>query len=287
MKSLKRFADYFIFNHFFIGCCAGAQTLLTYKVFNIPVNAKLVTIISLSTCLVYNACELPLKTINLHKPGSIADFKLVFNRHKIVLFTILGLLILFMTPMLKMNTVIVLFFMLLICLVYSLPLIDIQYKRKNLREIYILKVFIISIIWVLSTVYLPYIEFGKEIGILSLINLMFRQLFFIAVIALTFDLRDIQEDTKNNLFTIPVIIGQKNSKLLCLMLLSCSLLLALYQQAYTNQELIYPAFISAAATTLLVFFSNNKRNRYYYVFWLDGMCLFQYLITLGFNLKSA
>lgn len=217
----------------------------------------------------------------------MVDFRLVFNRRKIVLFTILGLLILFMTVMLKMNTVLILFVMLLICLVYSLPLIDIQHERKNLREIYILKVFIISIIWVVSTVYLPYIEFGKELGIVSLINLIFRQLFFIASIALTFDLRDIQEDAKNNLSTIPVILGQKNAKVVCLMLLGCSFLLAMYQQVTTNQELLYPAFISITVTMLLIYFSNNQRDRYYYVFWLDGMCLFQYFITLGFNLNRA
>jgi len=258
--------------------------LLTYHLLNIPVNPVLVMVISLSTSLVYNTCAIPLLNMNPHDSRTIAGFISLFKSRKTKLISVLCGLILFLVVILKMSTILLLFFMSLLCLIYRIPLIGMQHKRKNLREIYILKVFIIAIIWVVSTVYLPYAEFGKEIGFLQLLNLMVRQLLFIAAIALTFDIRDLPDDAKNSLYTVPVIIGKRNTKILCFLLLNCSFLLALFQQVNTIQEQLYPAFISVTATLLLVYFSNSSRNRYYYAFWLDGMCLFQYLITLAFTL---
>ena len=244
------------------------------------------TVISLSTSLVYNTCAIPLLNLNLYNLRTITGFRSLFKSQKSRLISILCGLILLLIMSLKMSTILLLFFMSLICLIYRIPLIGVQHKRKNLREISFLKVFIIAIIWVASTVYLPYAEFGKEIGFLKMLNLMVRQLLFISAIALTFDIRDLPDDAKNSLYTVPVIIGKRNTKILCFVLLNCSFLLALHQQVNTFEEQLYPAFISVAVTILLVYFSNSGRNRYYYAFWLDGMFLFQYLVTVAFSLSK-
>lgn len=183
-----------------------------------------------------------------------------------------------------MSTVFVLFVMFILCLFYKLPILGIKYKRITIRQITFLKVFVISSIWVISTVYLPYNEYGKNIEILKLGIIMGMQLLFIAAIALTFDIRDIREDSRNKLNTIPVRIGEKNTKSLCYLFLFCFFLLAFYQQENMNYRLIEPALITVAVTMILVYYSGSSRNKYFYFLLLDGMCLFQYLVILGFTL---
>src|SRR5690554_6677054 len=113
----------------------------------------------------------------------------------------------------KTPVLVVALFLGVLNLLYALPLI----KRKNLRAISGVKVFVIALIWAGVTVLFPVIDAGAPLQPSGIV-LLVQRFFFVLVLLVPFEIRDLQYDPPE-LRTLPQKIGIRNTKFLGLGLL--------------------------------------------------------------------
>jgi len=169
----------------------------------------------------------------------------------------------------------------LITIFYSLPIFKSKKKLFRLREISILKIFLISIIWALSTVLLPVIQSNNSFDKLNILLMIAERTLFVFAITIPFDIRDIESDKSAGLKTIPLLIGEKKATQLAMFSLLLFVMLCLAHYIKTPLAYTLPALITSVITTL-VFIKNEKikKTTYYYYGVLDGTMFFQGFILI-------
>ena len=170
----------------------------------------------------------------------------------------------------------------LITLFYSVPVFKNKKSIFRLREIPCLKIFLISFVWSVSTIFLPIIQSARTFTKATILVMLLERFLFVFAITIPFDIRDMQADTRQRLKTIPLLIGKKNSMIVANTALI--LFLAVCVLHYNSFGLMWLncAFSLSAVSTL--FFMNNKRlqaTQYYHYGILDGTMLLQGLFVLA------
>lgn len=160
-------------------------------------------------------------------------------------------------------------------MLYAIPLIP--KKNNSLRNISGLKVYIIALVWVGVTVFIPLINAGKSIN-MDVVILGVQRFLFILVLMLPFEIRDLKFDNIK-LSTIPQKIGVKNTKSLGLVLLIIFFLLEFFKNE-TNLKTISVLLIITVLTGLLVFFSKMEQRKYYCSFWIEGVPILWLIFSL-------
>lgn len=171
----------------------------------------------------------------------------------------------------------------MITLFYSLPVFKQNVFLFRLREIPLLKIFLISFVWSTITILLPIIQTGMPFDRVQVSLMLLERFLFIFAITIPFDIRDLIIDQQSGLKTIPLVIGEKWSLRISNMTLILFLLLCFYHYSVTKEDFLLSAFILSALTTL--FFINNqklKKMAYYHYGILDGTMLLQGLLVVLF-----
>lgn len=106
------------------------------------------------------------------------------------------------------------------------------------------------------------------------------------VLCLVFDIRDIEIDGKENINTVAVILGRKNSYVLAYITLFFFMVLSLLQNFYyaDNKEL-FALLVSAILTYFMIEVSKKNNSDIIYLAGIDGMMLFQPALVYLFSLK--
>jgi 4-hydroxybenzoate polyprenyltransferase len=286
-KYLRQALDFLLYSNIFIALCAVSQGLVTYWLVEAKPDTYVLGLLFCSTLALYNF------SILLSKPEKpeISRFQRVrwiFSHYRlmITLTIISSIAIIPLSFFLNTSSNILLIGLGLISIAYNLPIFSIDDTRFSLRNIPGVKLFIIAMVWAASCVLLPIFEIaGNNYSTITLnetILLFLKRLFFIAAIAVPFDIRDIFQDKSNQLKTIPVIFGEKNSLLICQVLLASYLLLL-----FNFTKKIDGNFFALSLTILLsgwlIFKSKWKKNEYYYFLLLDGTMMLQLIMLLIFS----
>jgi 4-hydroxybenzoate polyprenyltransferase len=286
-KYLRQALDFLLYSNIFIALCAVSQGLVTYWLVEAKPDTYVLGLLFCSTLALYNF------SILLSKPEKpeISRFQRVrwiFSHYRlmITLTIISSIAIIPLSFFLNTSSNILLIGLGLISIAYNLPIVSIDDKQFSLRNIPGVKLFIIAMVWAASCVLLPIFEIaGNNSSTITLnetILLFLKRLFFIAAIAVQFDVRDIFQDKSNRLKTIPVIFGEKNSLLICQVLLASYLLLL-----FNFTKKIDGNFFALSLTILLsgwlIFKSKWKKNEYYYFLLLDGTMILQLIMLLIFS----
>jgi len=181
----------------------------------------------------------------------------------------------------KTEVIVTLFPIGLITIFYSLPIFRSKQKLFRLREISILKIFLISAIWALSTVLLPVIQSEKKIDTINILLMLAERILFVFAITIPFDIRDIGSDKNAGLKTIPLLIGEK--KAIQVSVFSLLLFALLCVVHYVKTPLVYtlPALIISSVTTFAFIINKKvKKLTYYHYGVLDGTMFFQGLMVV-------
>jgi 4-hydroxybenzoate polyprenyltransferase len=141
-------------------------------------------------------------------------------------------------------------------------------------------------VWAASCVLLPILEIdGKNAATITInetILLFSNRFLFIAAITVPFDIRDLFQDKSKELKTIPVIFGEKNSLLMCQILLVAYMLL-LFNFTEKIDGNFFALSLSILLSGWLIFKSKWKKNEYYYFLFLDGTMILQLIMLLLFS----
>lgn len=291
LKALRSFFDYLIFGNWFISFGAVSLTLQTYLMLNKPMKIDaLLCLIFFSTLFEYNLHRfLSLrKTSSSLQPNKFSWAKEHYNLFILTLaFSVIGFLA--SALFIKFDIVLILTPLALITIAYSFPLIKSKNSRIRLRELSAFKILFVAFVWGIATVIIPVVNDGLSIFSTDVLYMTLRRILFVFAITIPFDIRDRDTDLEEGLKTIPIILGERNSKLLAFFLLMLFSLLIFLQ--YNNpfghhcgqDDFSIPLYFSVMITSFLVFKSTESNGKYFHYFWVDGMMILQFVLIVIYN----
>lgn len=150
----------------------------------------------------------------------------------------------------------------------------------GLRKIPFAKIFIISFVWMGSTMLLLVLENNISISQNVILHLVARFLFVFAI-TIPFDIRDLKYDAQA-LRTIPLFFGAARARFIAVFALFISGIISIFQ--YFDLGLIFPNLLALillylAASILILKSDKHKRERYF-SFWVESLSIFSYLFLV-------
>jgi len=287
-KLFQSVLDFLLFSNVFMALCAVAQALVTFHLLKTAPVYPVLGLLFVSTLGIYNFCILIDKN-NTPQASPYVRIRWFYAHHRLMV-TITIVCLMCLVPLfflISIQSRLLLVFLAVLSFAYGLPLFSVGDHKFGLRNIPGLKPILITLVWTLSVVLLPILE-AQDVNNIAISTrdsmiLLAKRFLFIAALTVPFDIRDLFEDRKTNLRTIPVVWGEKKAYLFCQVLLAGYIvLLFLFRNNGFNADFAALTF-TALLTGWLIFKSGWKKNEYYYFFYLDGVLILQYLFLVLFS----
>ena len=148
---------------------------------------------------------------------------------------------------------------------YALPVFP---KHKNLRNIGILKVILVALVWTGTTVIIPVVSsaitFSWDINLLIL-----QQFILILILLIPFEIRDLEYD-ELNLKTIPQRIGVSQTKNLGLLLSLIFYLITFLKDDLSQLEIIGKTILFVILIIMLLMTRRNQ-SKYFASFFVESI----------------
>ena len=279
---LKKLLEFILFSSIFIASCAVGFCIETNLLLGLPLNSFSFY------CFVFGATLLQ---YNLHystkklavKNSERLQWSLKNKKVHFYLLIIGCLLILFSFFSFHLKHFIILACLGAISFLYSFPFLPVG-KRRRIKDYGLLKIVTLSLLWTLVTVWFPVNTMPVNGNLFLLVFL--KRFIFMFILCLLFDLRDIEIDRKENIDTLPIMLGKKRSYNLSYILLGLFLAIALVQYFYLPQLAFLFAMIVSAAVTFFIIERTKKTNSdFIYLAGIDGMMLLQAVLVYLFSLN--
>ena len=264
MKSILKFL---IFSNLWVALCVLGLSLSS-ELLLVSDNFKVSQFVFCSTIFIYNFQRI----IRLNN-GDAHVRKAWFLKNKLVIYLFMLVSILFSVYyFLQFQNSTKLAIILIGVLSFFYPYV--------LRNIPYLKIFIISLVWTISTMLLLVIENNLSITKDISLHLCCRFLFVFAI-TIPFDIRDLKYDFKK-LRTIPLYFGILKSKLIAVLALVFCVLIAVLQ--YFNNSLIWSNLLALILLyfTASIFILNSDKDKSdgYFSFWGESLSVLVYLFLV-------
>lgn len=266
---MKQVLNFIVLSNLFISTAVALFTWQTLAVF-MPINEEaynLILVNFIATFVLYNAQRL------FYSAKNEEEVKYAwYNKNRRLLFTLIVLLIMlcfnFLWRFLTGNHQILIYYFCfgLFSLLYFLP-------PLQLRRIGVLKPFFIAVVYVAVGIIIP---LNKELNYQALIYSV-AQFLFIAALCLLFDIRDLDFDRSKGIKTIPVLIGEKYTRIVVLGIMHAYIGLIVF---IDNKIIITPAVVAFCLTVVLTLFASSRRSNFYYLGLVDGVIIAQGALTI-------
>lgn len=255
----------------FIALCSAAAVASTYATFHHAVDWVVVAFVFSATLYTYNIQRRLdtsyTKTVLKHNKNSliiasaVAMLWLVFELHNYerVAYVILGF----------------------ISVAYVFPAIKLKGKPMTLRIIPFVKIYVIVLVWIFSTVFIPLMGMTPQPEITPLIIFLVQQFCFITALTIPFDIRDLNSDGER-LRTLPMVLGEAKAMKLSIAFCAIAAVLAFVNflafGEYSIPMII--AYLISLIITLLLLKKGNWKSPIFYTIYLDGMILLQGVLVI-------
>lgn len=153
---------------------------------------------------------------------------------------------------------------------YCLPAVRYRGRWRRLKALPGTKLLLIALVWTYATTGLPILESGIALDRSAWMTLLAR-LFFIAAVALPFDLPDMQRDQRSGIATLPTMLGISATRTTAFALIVASAAFSLFTPWPDASALL----ISCACVAGLIAMLRPDRGVLYFMVALDGMLLIQ------------
>ena len=282
MEYIRRIGQYFLFGNIFIAACAVCLLVTTYQLTGIPFSWELGLWVFLATFFLYNFDSLlPTK---LHFPGHNSPRKAWVLAHRRQLAAgVLGagiavLLIFYWTFQLAHFWLLA--HLALISMLYSLPVVPGPKGWVLLRNIPLLKLFLIAYVWACVTVWLPLLAAGWDIRSGEGWHLFALRFLFIFPLTIIFDIRDVDKDQATETLTLPRLVGVGRAKgIAWLILLAYLVLVSLTLSGSHRVALILCGWVYGVVIGL----AHKSRSEYFYALAADGMLVLPMVVLWWFT----
>ncbi|WP_422861619.1 hypothetical protein [Flagellimonas sp. W118] len=153
----------------------------------------------------------------------------------------------------------------LISALYAIPFLP---NAKNLRSLGGFKIYIVALVWVGFTVFLPILD--QQAALTWDIWVLFCQRFvLVIVLLLPFEIRDLKWDSKA-LKTLPQVIGIERTKRLGIFLTILWFLFTFLKDELYQTE-IWSRFVVSLILLVVFFYGKNMQKNYLVSFWVEGI----------------
>lgn len=271
MPVLKRFFNFYIFGNIHVALavfCLVKITLIFYEI-----NSNLVAwFCFFSTIASYNL-------IRIFRIDELQPWFFAFIRYyklTIILLTVFSAFIAFsLIFYFRYQTVLWLLPFVLVTFFYVNPF-SVKNKKRSLRNIGLIKLFLVAISWAGVTVIIPLVQHRIGIGFEEVIIFLQRFLFVMAI-TIPFDIRDATYDNER-LKTLPQAIGVQKSKWLGLVFLIIFVVLEILKEPSPEQLGIH--FLIAVFTLFFLVKATEKQNEYYSSFFVESLPMVWLLLVI-------
>jgi 4-hydroxybenzoate polyprenyltransferase len=259
-----------LYSSVWLAGAAAAQTAVTFRQVpgGGPVAYRVVVLVFAATLLVYNLdAVLPFKH---RQPAGASGRKAWQQRHRrglallaAVAALVGGVLFLadgwwrYLPALLPLAA---------LALLYSWPLLRWHGQPRALREVPLLKVFLIAGVWSAITVGLPMLAVHHPLAEAG--ELLAQRFCLVLALAIVFDIRDLSRDRAAGTRTFPVVLGQARAKAVALAFLAGAMAFGL-ERGVSPLGLGLTG-VSAAAIVLL---AHERRSDYFFALLADGVLL--------------
>ena len=167
---------------------------------------------------------------------------------------------------------------------YTVPCIPFRGNLIRLRDVPGIKIFLISLVLAITTVYLPLLAEGKSANLCrpAVLLIFIRRMLFVFAITIPFDIRDQHYDNENNTRTIPVVFGAEKAKAFAYLALLTFIFLAILQFLVVSETplpYLLALSLSALISAYVISISGGGKKDLFYSFYLEGMMLLQCLLV--------
>jgi 4-hydroxybenzoate polyprenyltransferase len=166
----------------------------------------------------------------------------------------------------------------LLSLGYSLPILPFP-QKKRLKDWGILKLILLALVWTCVTVLMPMFDYNKSFEAYE-VEFLLRFVFMLPL-CIAFDIRDMETDKENSIYTLPNAIGLSNSYRLmdvCLIVL-CGLAIWQYFR-YPVLSRLWSGLVIVVLTKIMLQLSKKVDTDIFYLLCIDGMMLVYALFIL-------
>lgn len=165
----------------------------------------------------------------------------------------------------------------IISLLYITPIFP---NSARLRDLPIIKVFLIALIWAWLVAGFPLLDAPLDRDFKMAFTL--DRFLFVLAITLPFDIRDLSVDKIEGTLTIPQWLGTRATKMLSLVCLGFGLLIVanLFKKSAIDLSYLMSTLMTYIIAGFLVIKSNEKNSDFYYSGWMDGLLILQWLLML-------
>lgn len=281
-KTFKPFStllDFYLFSNFHIAFCAVALTDVTRILFDFHLRTELYVFVFCGTFFLYNLQRLPAAFTDV-------NVKREFKRHswntenRKVLFGISVLAAIaaaWAFFQLYRRTQIIALVPAALSVAYAFPSLFWKGRWMKIREIPGIKIFIVGIVWGMSSVWVPAAadDSFPQWNSLEVNIWMIACSVMIVAITIPFDIRDLYYDG-HKLKTLPAIFGLRKVKLIgiVLMLLSVAgIIMTEHLSTLVTMRHVIIYLIWSVITCGVIAFSHPTRHEYYYSFLIDGLMI--------------
>ena len=267
-----RLLDALLFSSVWLAAAAAAQTAATLRLWP-PAGAtggRVVVLVFAATLLTYNLdAVLPFK---YRQPVGASGRKAWQQRHRRGLLALAAGAALAGAYLLLADGWVHFLPLLLplaaLALGYSWPLLPGRGRRRALREVPLLKVFLIAGVWTVVTVALPALALRQPLAPAA--GLLGQRFCLVTALAIVFDIRDVSRDQAAGLRTFPVVLGVGGAQAVALAFLAGAGALGFGRGA---PPLAVALPLALAATVILL--ARETRGDYFFALVTDGVLLVQ------------
>lgn len=266
-----RLLDALLFSSSWLAAAAAAQTAATLRLWpgaGSPVAGHLMLLVFAATLLTYNLdAVLPFK----HRlPPGASGRKAWQQQHRSALTALAGGAALLGAYLLVADGWVHFLPLLLplaaLAIGYSWPVLPWRGHWRAVREVPLLKVFLIAGVWTAVTVGLPALALHQPLA--SARELLGQRFCLVSALAIVFDIRDYSRDQAAGLRTFPVVLGVAGAKAVSLALLAGAVALGLARST-APLAVGLPAALAAA----VVLAAQEWRSDYFFALLTDGVLL--------------
>ncbi len=283
MKLLKIIAEDFLLSNIYVGLCALAMLYHTTLASGLNSPTANVTIfVFCSTVFIYSF----LKIRPLIRRDQLSSYSIYDNwlrSHKVLAYTILisaGIISGILFFLLNINQIVIVLLAGAITGLYSIPLIG----KFSIRSLGLVKTLFVAIVWVLITTVLPLQARLTDLNLNSF-SLLITNFIFILPLCIVFEIKDMEDDKRAGLITLPMYFGILKTKYIALAIpISYTAFSILSYVSNKFIEYNEPAknianLIPFIASAFIINAVDEKRGSLFYYSVIDGLMLLQFLCS--------
>lgn len=268
MKVLQRFFDFYLDASVHVAFAVSALVFVSYITLNIPIDNHLSWFLFFSSISCYNFIKYGVEA---------KKYVLVANAYqRSIQFLSLFCLALavYHAYFLNFKTYLGITALLVLTGIYALPVLPVS---KNLRSWGALKIFVVALVWSVTTVVLPVlsadISFSWDVGVET-----FQIFLFVLVLMVPFEIRDMAYDMPE-LRTLPQRYGVINTKIFGAFMTLLFFLTTFLKDDILMIELLAKGFIFLSLGVLMIVTKRNQ-SKYFASFWIESVSILYWTLML-------